>query len=97
MCDCNLGLIILVVILFKTQQVVSEHMVMCGKEGKVNGVLFAVRAGKRCMYLSLFTDRARWVPFAVGAGIVYCTKQAHKVHTKDLEKGTINDYYCQWC
>ena len=42
-----------------------------------------------------FTNGAEQVLFAVGAGIVYCTKQAHKAHTNDLEKGLIKEYYCQ--
>ena len=34
------------------------------------------------------------VPFTVGAGTVYCTKQSHKTHTNDLGKDPTNEYYC---
>lgn len=44
--------------------------------------------------------KQRWqgyqAPFAVGAGIVYCTKQAYKAHTNDPEKGQTRAY-CKWC
>ena len=38
-CDCYFELIIFVIILFGTQQVVSEHMVVLGKGGKVTKVV----------------------------------------------------------
>ena len=42
---------------------------------------------------SPFTNGIEWVPFAVGAGIIYCTKQAHKAHTNNLEKGPTKELY----
>jgi len=38
-CDCYFGLLILLIILFRTQKMVSKPMVVWGKGGKVIGFL----------------------------------------------------------
>ena len=72
-------------------------MVVWGKGGKVIKVPFAVGVRTGCVYLKPFANRAGRVLFAIGAGIVYYLKQAHKTYTNDLGKGPTKEYYCQWC
>ena len=66
-------------------------MVVRGKGGKVIKVPFTVGAGRGCMYLKPFRKWSKVGP------TVYCTKQAQKAHTNDLEKGPTKEYYCQLC
>ena len=53
------------------QQVVSKPVVVWGKRGKVNEILFAVGAGTKCVYLNPFANGVGRVPFTVGVGTVY--------------------------
>ena len=72
-CDCYFELLILVIILFGTQQVVLEPMVVWGKNGKVIEVLFPVRVGTVCVYFEPFR---KWSCDGSPSQLVwvYCTK-----------------------
>ena len=61
------------------QQVILELMVMCGKSDKVIKVHFVVGVGTGVRVLgALLHMKQGRVPFVIEAGMVYCTRQAHK-------------------
>ena len=81
-----------------TKSGIADHGGVWNKGGKVNEVPSAFGAGTGCVLEALLQmEQGRRVPFVVGAGTVYCTKQTHKAYTNDLGKGPRNEYYCQWC
>ena len=62
---------------------------MCSKDGRVQVIMvtFAVGARMRCVYFrALLQMEQGLVSFAIGAGLVYCIRRAHKTHTNYLGK-----------